>query len=150
MFTFVKWVNFGKIFTNWSNMICNNINHYKNSFCMCCFYKILQVLVTSKIGICFFPIGSPVSMVSITIIINMGRDPDSVESHSSNVIQMIFYSFPSSTTIIWKISAGTIILSSVWFSKSVSKNLINSSSFPLSCISCGCSWNCSSTQYYFR
>lgn len=67
--------------------------------------KINEICLRSEVLVQGLKISTPISMIPTIIVINDGADPNRVESHPLNIIQMVFYSYVPSTTIIAYIRA---------------------------------------------
>jgi hypothetical protein len=112
-----------------TDVVGYDIHHHPNVLVMSSFHKILEILLATKVRIEFVPVGGPVSMITLVDIVYHRRYPDSVETHSGDIIKVLLYTLVSTTTIVGEITTGTII-GAVALRESISEDLINGSLFP--------------------
>ena len=77
------------IFVQVAHMITHNINHNPNIPLMASINKINKILLGAKIAIQLINIPAPMPMIAAIPIINNRTDPNSIKSHSLNIIQII-------------------------------------------------------------
>jgi len=126
----VEWVNLAEVHANWGNVVGDNIDHDVHVFIVSSFDEVLKILVGTEVIVGLLPIGGPVSVITITVVINDWRDPDGVETHTLNVIEVVGDTVPGSSAVVGEIRASSVILT-VALGKSIGKDLINSSLFPV-------------------
>lgn len=68
-------------------------------------------------------------MVSTIIVIDNGRNPNSIKAHTLDVVKIVFEAYVASATIVAQVAA--VILGTIVSSKSISQYLVDCPSFPL-------------------
>jgi len=81
-------------------MVRNDINHDPDIFFVASFNQVLEVISSTKIGIDFINIGSSVTVVVTRHIGWDRRDPNSIESHTLDVIKVVDNSLEGSSAIV--------------------------------------------------
>jgi len=69
VFRMVQWENLAEVHSNWGDMVSNDINHHVHVFGMSGCDKILQFLLRSEVRVELLPVLSPVSVVSIAVVV---------------------------------------------------------------------------------
>lgn len=131
----VERVDFAEVHTNWGNVVGDNIDHDVHVLIVSSFDEVLEILVRTEMIVGLLPIGSPVSVISITIVVNNWGDPDGVETHTLDVIEVVGDTVPGSTTVVGEIGTSSVVLT-VALGKSIGKYLIDGSGFPVFSASC--------------
>ena len=104
----VEWVDLTIVITwNWCHTVGNNINHNIHSFSMGSVNQTLQIVIRTKVIIGLLPILGPISMIAISPVVNDRRNPDGIESHAFDVVEMVLDALPGTTTIVGQICACT-------------------------------------------
>lgn len=67
-------------------------------------------------------------MVSSVTVVNDGRNPDGIEAHSLDVVEVVFDPFESSPTVVAQVAAGR--LGFIITSESISEELVDRSLLP--------------------
>ena len=129
MISRIEWLDRTEVHTNWGNVIGNHINHNKDTFVMSSLNHVLKILVGSEVIIGSSPVSSPVPVVTWLLVIDDWRDPDSIESHTGDIVKVFNHSFVSSSAVIGEVTAGTGTI--IVLGESISQDLINSSLLPL-------------------
>jgi len=105
MLLFVQWINLVEVVTDWGDVIGNNIDHHVNSFIVAGFNQVLEVIIRSEVGVSLLPVSGPVSVVPTVHIVNNWRDPNSIESHTLDVVKLVGDSAPGSSAVSLKVTA---------------------------------------------
>jgi len=125
----VQWVNLAEVVTNWSDMIGNDVNHNSDAFAVSGVNEGLEIILTSEVGIDLLPVSGPISVITILQVVNDWGDPDGIETESLNIIKVVLDTLPGTSTVVAEVSASTVV--SIGSSKSICKNLVNRSLFPV-------------------
>ena len=72
-----------------AHMVAYHVHHYPNSSLMARAYKINEILLAAEVVVQFLQISSPISMIPSVSVIDDWRNPDRVEAHSLNIVQVI-------------------------------------------------------------
>ena len=86
---FVQRVDSAEVVADGARMVCNNVYHDPHVFIVSGLYEILQVIRGAEVGVGFLPVCGPVSMVAAVDVVDNRRDPDGVETHALNVVQIV-------------------------------------------------------------
>lgn len=86
--------------TDRSHVIGNNINHNPDSFGVGGVNEVFKLLSSAEVRVDLVPVFSPVAMVSTRRVSHNRRNPNSVKSHSSDVVELICDTNEGSTTVI--------------------------------------------------
>jgi hypothetical protein len=125
----VEWLNRAEIVSNWGNVVSDNIDHDVDVLIVAGLDKALEVIGRSEVVVGLGPVSTPVAMISWLLVIDNWRDPDGIESHTLDVIEMVDHSLVGTSTVLREVSAST--RSVVVLSESIGQDLINSSLLPL-------------------
>jgi len=111
-----------------THVISNNINHDPDVLIVASFNEILEIIGGTKVRIDFINIGGSVTMIVSWHIGNDRRDPNSIKSHTFDVVEIVDDSLEGSSAIV----APIITLSSASVSSgiSISKELIDGTIAP--------------------
>lgn len=131
----VEWVDLAEVHANWCNVVGDNIDHDVHVLGVSCFDEVLKIIIGTEVIVGLLPIGGPVSVITITVVVNDWGDPDGVEAHTLNVIEVVGDTVPGSSTVVGEISASSVVLT-VALGKSIGKDLVDSSLFPVISGSC--------------
>jgi len=104
-------------------MVCDNVDHHPDTLVMGSTYQCFEVILGSEVMVHFFPVSGPVAVVSTVVVFNDGGDPNSVEAHSFDVVQLVCHSLPCAAAVSTEVAARGSV--PVALCKSVSKHLIN-------------------------
>jgi len=135
MLGLVERVDLAEVHADWCNVVGDNIDHDVHVLGVSSFHEVLEIIVRAEVIVGLLPIGGPVSVISITVVVNNWRDPDGVETHTLDVIEVLGNTVPGSSAVVGEIGTSSVVLT-VALGKSISKHLINSSLFPLISVSC--------------
>jgi len=80
-------------------VVGNDVNHHPDIFLVGSFDEVLQVVGTTEVGVDLLPVASPVSVITIVKIVDDRRDPDGIEAHTLNVVQVVDETLVVSATI---------------------------------------------------
>ena len=116
-------------------VIGDNIKHDPNVTIVAGLDEIFEVLRCSEVLIHSFPVKCSVPVVVCLSIVWNGRDPNSVEPHSSNVIKVLLNSLESAATILAQIRACSSY--AICPAESISQELVDASAFPFFSSVCG-------------
>lgn len=133
---FIQRVNLVEIVANRSNMISDNIYHDPDAFVVTSLHKVGEILSRTEVVVELFPVSSPVSMVASVHVLDNWTDPNSIEAHSCDVVQVVLDSLVSSTAVVSQVIARTA--SAAALRESISKDLIHTSLFPIVSVSSSC------------
>lgn len=127
----IKRENLTEVIANWTNMVGHDIYHHPDSSGMCSIYKILETLLTSKVGVYLGPVPCLVTMEAIRSIIDNWRYPNSIETEVLDTVKVIDNSSEVSTAVVKLLDKVTIRFLAITSGKSVSDNLVNCPRFPI-------------------
>jgi hypothetical protein len=125
--------NLSVILTNRGNVISDNIDHNPDTFLVCGGNQVLEVLSWTKVAVGLVPVAGPVSVVATITVIDGRWDPNSIEAHALNVVQLTFEALESATAVVGKVVAGRSWAISA--GETIGKDLVNGSLFPGSGVS---------------
>lgn len=128
MFGFVERIDLRIVCTDGARVVSNNINHDINASGMSSIDKVFEILLSTVVLIDFLPVGGPVAMITWLNVFDNRRDPDSIESHTLDVVKVVLNTLPGTTAVVAQIRASRTTLGVL--GESVGKNLINSSLLP--------------------
>lgn len=63
-------------------------------------HQVQQILLRAKVCVDLLKVSSPVTMVSIGRVLHNRRDPNRVETHRRDVLQLVRDSLPCATTVV--------------------------------------------------
>jgi hypothetical protein len=131
----VERVDFAEVHTDWCNVVGDNIDHDVHVFIVSSFDEVLKILIRTEMIVGLLPIGSPVTVISITVVVNDWGNPDGVETHTLDVIEVVGNTVPGTTAVVGEIGTSSVVLT-VALGKSIGKYLIDGSLFPVLSASC--------------
>lgn len=109
-------------------MVCDNVDHDPNSLGVGGVDESLEVALRAEVRVYSLPIASPVSMVSAINVVDDWRDPNSVEAHALNVIEMGDHALVVTTTVTREIAARAS--AAITAGESISEDLVDRTLFP--------------------
>jgi len=89
MLSLVERVDFAEVHTDWGNVVGDNIDHDVDTLGVSSFDEVLEIIVRTEMIVGLLPIGGPVTVISITVVVNDWGDPDGVETHTLNIIEVV-------------------------------------------------------------
>ena len=105
-------------------VVGNDVQHYPDSLLVSSIDHVFKTLLVSKVRVNLVPIECAVSMIVVSIVLWDRRDPNSIESHSLDVIELVLDSLEGTTAVLSEVS--TTISSAIIFPESISQELIDS------------------------
>jgi hypothetical protein len=109
-------------------MVGNYVNHHPNIHGVGSVYKLLERSLITEVGINALPVSSPVAVIATVSVVNDRRYPNGIEPEILNILKLLLNTPKVSTTIVVKITKGSISVASP---ETISEKLINSSLLPL-------------------
>ena len=85
-------------------MVGDDINHDPHFHAVCSFYQIREGLLISKVVIDLVPVSGPIAVVASLQVVNDWRDPNGIESHILNVLEVFCEATKVTATIISKVA----------------------------------------------
>jgi len=86
-------------------MVGNDINHDQDVLFMASVDEFDEFFRSTKVLVDLIEVAGPVSVISTRGVGNDWRDPDSVESHTLNVVQVVQDTLESSTAVVEEVIA---------------------------------------------
>jgi len=129
----VERVNLREIVSDRADVVCNDVQHHPDSFGVCGVNHIFEVLLGAEVLVNLLPVAGPVAVVAGLDVIDDGADPDGVEAHAGDVVEVVLNSFPGSAAVVAEVT--TSIVASVVLGESIGEELVNSTLLPSSCVS---------------
>ena len=130
MLVVVEWVDLGEVHADWGNVVGDNIDHDVHAFIVGSFDEVLKIISRTEVIVSLLPIGSPVTVITITVVINDWGDPDGVEAHTLDVVKVVGDTVPGTTAVVGEISTSSVVLT-VALGESIGEDLIDGSLFPV-------------------
>jgi hypothetical protein len=88
VFRLVKWVDIAEVGVSViSRMVRDNIKHDPDVFTVSSLYKTFKLICCSEMFVDLFPVESSITMVVRLGIMRNRRNPDSIKTHSLNVVK---------------------------------------------------------------
>jgi len=81
-------------------VISNNVNHNPDAFGVCSGNESFQIISRAEVAIDGVPVSGPVSVIAIWGVINYWTNPNSIETHTSYIVEVVLESFESSTAVV--------------------------------------------------
>lgn len=119
----IQGIDLGEVLSNGSNVVTNDVNHHPNILGMGSLNQVVEIVLRAEVFVDLLPVACPVAMVTRVQVVNDWRDPDSIETHTLNVIKIVGDSLESTTTVVRQIVAGTT--SSIILSETIGENLVD-------------------------
>ena len=104
-------------------MVGDNIDHNPDVFLMASVNELDEFFRSTEVLVDLIEVAGPVSVISTRSVGDDWGDPDSVESHTLNVVQVVQDTLESSTTVVEEVIAWLRV--TISFGKSVSDDLID-------------------------
>ena len=89
MVAWVKWHISTIILIQISHVIGNHVHHDPNISLVASIDEINEILLGAKIIVKLIKISAPIPMIASIPVLDNGTDPDRIEPHSLNVIQVV-------------------------------------------------------------
>ena len=129
----VEGVKLTEIVSNRSTVVSDNIDHHPDVLGVSGIDKSLQVISGTEVCVNTIPVSGPVAVIATIEVIDNWGDPDSIEAHTLDVIQVVDHALIVTTTVVGK---GTTSVSvTITSTESIGKNLIDGALFPGSGVS---------------
>lgn len=119
----IQGINLGEVLSNGSNVVTNDVNHHPNTLGMGSLNQVVEVVLRAEVFVDLLPVAGPVAVVTRVQVVNDWRDPDSIETHTLNVIEVVGDSLESTTAVVRQIVAGTT--TSIILSKTIGEHLVD-------------------------
>ncbi len=81
-------------------MVGNHVDHHPNALCVGSVNKGLQLCRSAEVGVDAIPILGPISVITTSIVVDYGRDPDRVKSHTFDIIKAVLDTRKSATAVV--------------------------------------------------
>jgi hypothetical protein len=122
-----------KIITDRGDVVTDNIDHNPDTFLMGSGNQLLEVVLCAEVAVDLVPVTGPVSVVATIAVVNGRWDPNSVEAHTLDVVQLTFEALESATAVVGKVCAG--VSWAISAGETIGEDLVNGALFPCSCVS---------------
>jgi len=119
----IQGVDLGEVLSNGSNVVSNDVNHHPNILGMGSLNQVVEVILRAEVIVDLLPVAGPVAVVTRVQVINDWRDPDSIETHTLNVIEVVGDSLESTTAVVRQIVARTTTI--IILSKTIGEHLVD-------------------------
>ena len=129
MISGVEWADLPEVLANWGNMVGDDVNHHVDVSLVASVDETLEVILRTESIVDLVPVTGPVSVVSLVEVVDDWSNPDGVEAHSLDVIEMVLETFPGSTAVVAEVGASTVV--GVFLGESVGEDLVDSSLLPV-------------------
>jgi len=90
VFCLVVRIYLPKIVADGGHVVCDNVNHYPDALRVRSCNKLLEVVSGAEVRIYSIPVTCPIPMVARRQIIDNGANPDRIEPHPLDVVQVVF------------------------------------------------------------
>ena len=80
-------------------------------------------------GVDLLPVGGPITVVAGLDVVNNGGDPDGVETHSFDVVQVVFDTLEGTAAVLAQVSTG--LGAGMVLREPISEELVDRSLLPL-------------------
>jgi hypothetical protein len=129
--TLIEGVNLTEVITDGSWVVGNDVNHHPNTFWVGSFNQVLEVWFRAEVRVDTIPVLSPVAVVATVEVIDDRRDPNSIKSHSLDVVKAILHAFEGTAAVIAEVGAGR---ATSWvLLVAISEDLVDRAFFPVGC-----------------
>ncbi len=89
-----------------SHMIGNHVHHHQNPSLVAGADEVNEVLLRAEVIVEAVKVSPPITVVSPVAIVDDRGDPNRIEAHSLDIVQIVYYpSVPSSTVVSYIINA---------------------------------------------
>ena len=126
----IKRVELTEVITDRSAVVGDDVNHHPDISLMGSLDEILQVIGTTEIGVDLLPVASPVSVITTVEIIDDRRDPDGIETHTLDIVQVVDESLVVTAAVARKII--TVVGAAIASGESIGEDLIDTAFLPVS------------------
>lgn len=113
-----------------THVVTNDINHNPDISLVTSINEGLETISTTEVTVDFSHILSSVTVELVGIIIRDRRNPNSIETQTSNIVEIVFNTLEVTTTIVRLSVQVTIRLGTITKSESVSDDLVDVTSLP--------------------
>jgi hypothetical protein len=117
-----------KVVSDGRDVVSNDVDHHPDVHGVGGGNEGLEVVGGSEVLVDGVPVAGPVAVVSGVEVVNNGADPDGVESHTLDVVQVVLNTLEGSTAVVAEVTAGAIVLAIL--SKAISEELVNGALLP--------------------
>ena len=83
-----------------AHMVAHDVDHDIDASFVAGVHKIDEIFFAAEVVVEFVKISAPIAVVASVAIVDNRGDPDGIEAHSSNVVQIVDDSSISSSTIV--------------------------------------------------
>lgn len=89
-----------KVSVQIAHVVTHHINHDQNPSLVTSTYEINKVFLTAEVVIQFVEIASPIPMIPSIAVINDGWNPNGIEAHSLNIVEIVDDSAIATSAIV--------------------------------------------------
>lgn len=83
-----------------THVVSNNINHNPDISLVACINKRFKTISTTKMAVYFSHVLGSITMELVGVVIRNRRDPNSIETHTLNVVKIVLNTLEVTTTIV--------------------------------------------------
>ena len=106
MLLLVEGIDLAKVITNGSDVIGDHINHHIDVSLVALGDECLEIVLRAEVGVQLLPVSSPIAVVAFVEVIHHGRNPDGVEAHTLNVVQVVHDTLVGASTVVGQVATG--------------------------------------------
>lgn len=130
VFRFVEGNIFRVVLISVTHVITDDVDHNPDISLVTSVDKRLETISTTEFGVDFSHVLSSVTVECVGIVIRDRRNPDSIEAHTKDVVEIVFNTLEVTTTIVGLSVQVTIRLGSITKGESIGDDLVDVTSLP--------------------
>ena len=131
----VEWVELTVVSSDWASVVGDDVDHHPDALVVGSLDELLEVVLRTEVGVEVLPVTGPVSVVATIGVVHNWGDPDGIESHSLDVVELLDHTLVVSTTVVAEVGAGAGV--AITAGEPISEDLVNRALFPLIRVSSG-------------